>query len=302
MNEVAIKVIRANEMMTRAGEKEIGYLETLKAGDPENKKHCILYYGKFQHQGHLCMVFEAMHQNLRQALKQHGHRRGIQIDAVQLWTRQLLISLKYLHKHELIHADLKPDNVVVSSKYNVVKLCDFGSAMSAEDTEITPYLVSRFYRAPEIMLGLTYTYPIDIWSAACTCFELYSGTILFQGNSNNMMLKYICDVKGKISNKILKRGAFTEMHFDEDFNLMYTEKDKVTGKQVTRPIVYGQEPLKGKDIKSQLIGNAKLKEPELKKLALFADLLEKMLTIDPSKRLTATQALKHPFCAAANRQ
>ena len=69
-------------MMTRAGEKEISYLEKLKAGDPENKKHCILYYGKFQHQGHLCMVFEAMHQNLRQALKQHGHRRGIQIDAV----------------------------------------------------------------------------------------------------------------------------------------------------------------------------------------------------------------------------
>ena len=64
---------------------------------------------------------------------------------------------------------------------------------------------------------------------------------------NHQHLKIGCV---QISNKILKRGAFTEMHFDEDFNLMYTEKDKVTGKQVTRPIVYGQEPLKVPDLVS----------------------------------------------------
>ena len=64
--EVAIKVQRNNEMMRRAGEKEIGYLQQLAANDPENKKHCICFLGSFDHEDHLCMVFEAMHQNLRQ--------------------------------------------------------------------------------------------------------------------------------------------------------------------------------------------------------------------------------------------
>ena len=61
--------------------------------DPENKKHVIHFMGSFDHEDHLCMVFEAMHQNLRSALKQHGHKRGIQIDAVKTYTRQVLALL-----------------------------------------------------------------------------------------------------------------------------------------------------------------------------------------------------------------
>ena len=69
------------------------------------------------------MVFEAMHQNLRSALRQHGHRRGIQIDAVRTYARQMFIALRYMEKLNIMHADLKPDNIVVNDSYNVLKIC-----------------------------------------------------------------------------------------------------------------------------------------------------------------------------------
>jgi serine/threonine-protein kinase PRP4 len=110
----------------------------------------------------------------------------------------------------------------------VLKLCDFGSASYINDNEITPYLVSRFYRAPEIILGIPYEYGIDMWSAACTIYELYTGRILFSGKSNNQMLKYFMDVKGKFPNKVIRKGAFRDQHFDNNCNFLYHEIDKVT--------------------------------------------------------------------------
>lgn len=87
--------------------------------------------------------------------------------------------------------DIKPDNVLVSADFGVVMLADFGSAIepnSPEQNQPTPYLVSRFYRAPEIILGLLPSYAADLWSIAVSVAELYLGNVLFQGTSNNDML------------------------------------------------------------------------------------------------------------------
>ena len=75
---------------------------------------------------------------------------------------QILSGVEHLKRHRVVHRDLKPDNIVVNDKYNLIKVCDFGSASGGDDNEITPYLVSRFYRAPEIMMGLNYGCPIDM--------------------------------------------------------------------------------------------------------------------------------------------
>jgi serine/threonine-protein kinase PRP4 len=293
--EVAIKVQRANEMMRRAGEKEIGYLQRLADGDPDNKRHCIQMLGSFDHEDHLCMVFEAMHQNLRQALRQHGHKRGIQLSAVQIYARQLFIGLRYMERLNIMHADLKPDNIVVNDKYNLLKVCDFGSAANGDDNEITPYLVSRFYRAPEIMLGLHYGCPVDMWAAGCTLYELYTGKIMFQGVSNNQMLKLIQEIKGKMPHKLIRKGFFSELHFDPDNDFVYKEKDKVSGREIVRTIKFEQRATVGKDLRTLLMPS-KLPESEARKVMQLADLLEKTLMLDPSKRLTPSQALKHPFC------
>ncbi len=83
-----------------------------------------------------------------------------------------------------------------------IKLCDFGSCLGLDEAAPTEYLVSRFYRAPEIMLGCPFTTQVDIWSAAVSLYELYTGKVMFPGRSNNEMLKLIMLSKGKIKAKL----------------------------------------------------------------------------------------------------
>jgi serine/threonine-protein kinase PRP4 len=300
-SELAIKVQRNNDMMRRAGEKEISYLRRIAENDPENKRHCIQFLGSFDHEDHLCMVFEALHQNLRGAIKQHGYKKGIQIDAVRIYGRQLFVALRYLERLNIMHADLKPDNILVNDKYNLLKVCDFGSASNGDDNEITPYLVSRFYRAPEIMMGLHYGCPIDMWAAGVTLFELYTGKIEFMGSSNNQMLKLIQEVKGKMPHKLIRKGVFSELHFDPDYDFLYKERDKVSGREVIRTIKFEQRAYPGKELKTTLMPS-KVPDVEARKVLQLADFLEKCLMLDPSKRLNPSQALKHPFCDTGARK
>lgn len=174
------------------------------------------------------MVFEPLSMNLREVLKKYGKNVGLHIKAVRSYTQQLFLALKLLKKTGILHADIKPDNILVNESNLILKLCDFGSASHISDNEITPYLVSRFYRAPEIILGMQYDYGIDMWSAGCTIYELYTGKILFSGKSNNQMLKFFMDLKGKIPNKIIRKGQFKDQHFDQNCNFLSHEIDKLT--------------------------------------------------------------------------
>ena len=94
-----------------------------------------------------------------------------------------------------------------------IKLCDFGSCLTLDEAAPTEYLVSRFYRAPEIMLGCQFSQAVDIWSAAVTLYELYTGKVMFPGRSNNEMLKLIMHTKGKIKAKIQRQASFAARHF-----------------------------------------------------------------------------------------
>lgn len=120
---------------------------------------------------------------------------------------QLFTALYHLAKHRIVHADIKPDNILVSANFTQLKLCDFGSAFfeTDSDNDPTPYLVSRFYRPPEVMLGLEYDKATDLWSIAVTLFELFTGRVMFPGSNNNDMLKKIMEVKGPLGNKMLRR-------------------------------------------------------------------------------------------------
>lgn len=134
----------------KAGLKELEILRLLRDLDPKGRMHCVRWYGHFEHKKHLCLVFEHLSRNLREVQKKYGRNRGLNMRAVQSYAHQLLLSLRLLLKAKVIHADIKPDNMLVNEQNNVVKLCDLGSASKESENEITPYLVSRFYRAPEI--------------------------------------------------------------------------------------------------------------------------------------------------------
>lgn len=291
---VAIKIIRHNDTMRKAGMKEIGILEQLHEADPEDKKHVIKFQRYFDHKGHLCMVFENLSMNLREVLKKFGRDVGLNLRAIRAYAQQIFLGLSLLRKCNILHADLKPDNLLVNEQRNVLKVCDLGSASPASDNEITPYLVSRFYRAPEIMLGIPYDYAIDVWSVGCTLFELYTGKILFTGRNNNQMLRSIMECRGKYPPKLLRRGSLAHLHFDDMLNFHSTEVDKITGRPVTR-IVDFKKPTR--DLKTRLMGKGTrgMSDGDAKDLTLFVDFLDRCLGLNPEKRWTPAEALKHPF-------
>ncbi|KAL8925113.1 MAG: hypothetical protein Q9172_002380 [Xanthocarpia lactea] len=244
----AIKIIRNNESMKKAGLKEVDILQKLANADPEDKKHLISI-------------------NLREVLKKFGRDVGINLKAVRAYAQQMFLGLSLLRKCNVLHADLKPDNILVNESRNVLKICDLGSASDASENEITPYLVSRFYRAPEIR------------------------------RSNNQMLRAIMECRGKFSHKALRKAEFRGQHFDDLLNFRSIEKDKLTGKDVVRILNFTKAT---RDLRSRLMANAKgMDDVELKELSSFIDFLERCLNLNPEKRCTPVEALKHPFITRA---
>ena len=272
---VAIKIVRKNESMRKAGIKEVDILKDLAANDPDDRKHVVRLLRSFDHKGHLCMVFENMSMNLREVLKKFGRDVGINLKAIRAYAQQLFLGLSLLRKCQYLHADLKPDNILVNEARNIVKIADLGSASPITENVTAPYLVSRFYRAPEIILGIEYDYGIDMWSTGCTLFELYTGKILFTGRNNNSMLRNIMECRGKFPHKLLRRGTLAYEYFDDLLNFRSQEQDKVTGRIVTKMIDIKAKPIR--DLRSRLIPKDKrLGEQEKKELESFVDLLEKM--------------------------
>lgn len=290
--DVAIKIIRNNELMRQTGLKELETLRTLNKADPKDKMHCVRLRHSFFYRQHLCLVLEPLAMNLRQVLKKYGAGCGLHMKAVHSYARQLLLALNLMRKLGILHADIKPDNIMVDENKVNLKLCDFGSAINVKGSEIAPYLVSRFYRAPEIILGITYDHGIDIWSAACTIYELFSGKILFSGQSNNQMLKFIMDLKGRIPNKVIKRGQFKDQHFDQNFNFLYRQVDKVTEKEKVAVIT---SIVRSRDLSAELTGLNSMFQDKTGKVEELVQLLDQMLVLDPSRRIPVNHALQHPF-------
>ncbi|XP_047514309.1 serine/threonine-protein kinase PRP4 homolog [Pieris napi] len=290
--EVAIKIMRNNDLMYKTGLKEIATLKEMNTADPTNKYHCVKLDCHFMHKKHLCLVLESLHMDLRVVLKKYG-RHGLNIKALNSYSVQLLLALRLLKKVGYIHADIKPDNILVNDRKNVLKLCDFGSAFKVEENEPTPYLVSRFYRAPEIILGITYNHGVDIWSTACTMYEMATGKILFTGNSNNKMLKCFMDLKGRIPTRLLKKGKFKDQHFNYNNNFLYHRKDEFSGREKCEEV---SNITIGRDLLKEIKKARKEMTPgEEKKIGQLKDLLDKMLMLDPAQRISVNECLKHPF-------
>jgi len=156
---------------------------------------------------------------------------------------------------------------------------------------ITSELVSRFYRAPEIILGYPYDTKIDIWSLGCSLYELYTGKILFSGRNNNEMLKLIMQTRGKIPSKLIKRGQYSNSYFNERGDFLSLELDSYTKEEYVKELNVNNYP--NKDLGNILKNEAGKEDPKI--LINFKDFLEKCLHLDPGKRLTALDLLTHEF-------
>jgi serine/threonine-protein kinase PRP4 len=307
--DAALKIIRANDLMAKAAALEASILRKLAAADPAGKRHCVRLWSAFEHRGHAVLAFPAAGGgNLRALAKRYGRGVGLALPAVRAYTAQLLLALAHCANCGVIHADVKPDNILVADvAAGSVLLADFGSAMWAGGgNALTPYLASRFYRPPEVILGLPYDHPVDAWALGCVAYELYTGKILFPGASNNAMLALMMDAKGPLPARMVRRGAFAWKHFEgvpapgappppPGAPLVFAQQtvDRVTGAPARRLVPH---PVAGRPLAARLGPPPPgASAADRRSLAAFADLLDRLLCLDPDRRIRPRDALKHAF-------
>jgi len=239
---------------------------------------------QFIHQGHLCIVFELLSYSLLDlvnlTLQAEPSKPGLSLRMVHKLTHQLVCALATLENMQIIHCDLKPENVALTSPNRAhIKVLDFGSSCHVwENTSnLYPYIQSRYYRAPEVLLGCRYGLPIDMWSLGCIVIELYTAKPLFVGQDAVEQLYAIIDVLGYPPKHMLQEATHLKKFFKQlpDGSLEYKRKHKPKPRQL------------------EAIISAKPEDPE--HLASFIDLVKKMLTYEPEKRLKPYDALRHPF-------
>lgn len=185
---VAVKIILNRSKFRAQGFIEAGILRTLSGGDS-----MIRYLGHYVFRDHLCITTELLGINLYELLK-YNKFKGLPSKMVKSYTKELVAGLAFLASHGIIHCDLKPENILLSEN-NSVKIIDFGSSCHVTERVYT-YIQSRFYRSPEVILGMEYGLPIDMWSLGCILAELYTGTPLFVGEDEVTVLSKIIETCG----------------------------------------------------------------------------------------------------------
>lgn len=174
---------------------EAGILQTLKEKDPEDKRNVVRIIDSFVFRKHLVISFEMLSINLYEFIKLNNFQ-GVSESLVRRFAIQLLITLRYLRENNIVHCDMKPENILLrKSNKSGIKIIDFGSS-TYENEQFYTYIQSRFYRAPEIMLGIRYTPAIDMWSLGCILYELFVGFPLFAGEDEKEQMQCIMEVKG----------------------------------------------------------------------------------------------------------
>jgi serine/threonine-protein kinase PRP4 len=307
-SHVALKVVNNREPMRKAGEREVETLRTLATSDPAGRYHTVRLLHTAWHAGHLCLAFEPMAANLKEVADKFGKGVGVPLGAVRVYAAQLLLALGLLGKLGYVHGDIKPHNILASEDYRTLKLGDFGSAFrweSEPDAEAPqPYVGSRFYRAPEAILGGRCSPPWDMWSAACLLFELYTGGPLFPGQDNNDMLWRIQALRGPFPHRLLRRHCAgvaavgqeaLELHFDPATLAFRRRVADAVSKEVSVKLVEVTAPSESLGVRLQAsrAGDSK------RAVAAFQALLEGMLALDPARRCTVSEALGSAFIRGA---
>ncbi|XP_052175524.1 serine/threonine-protein kinase AFC2-like isoform X2 [Diospyros lotus] len=302
---VAIKIVRGMKKYREAAMIEVEVLQQLGKHDKGGSR-CVQIRNWFDYRNHICIVFEKLGPSLYDFLRKNNYR-PFPIDLVREIGRQLLESVAFMHDLLLIHTDLKPENILLVSpeyvkvpeykvtsrspkdgsyykrvpKSSAVKVIDFGSTTYARQDHQNYIVSTRHYRAPEVILGLGWSYPCDVWSIGCIIVELCTGEALFQTHENLEHLAMMERVLGPLPQHMLKRA---DRHAEK-----YIRKGRLDWPEGAT----SRESIK-----------AVLKLPRLQNLIMqqvdysagdLIHLLQGLLKYDPSARLTAWEALKHPF-------
>ena len=202
---VAIKIVKNKPKLNRQGMIEIKILRTLNKQDNALIENIVRMRNFFTFRSHVCIVFELLSMNLYEYSKLNMFKQ-MSFPILLVFAKQIIKSIKFIHDQNIIHCDLKPENILLASTNSSnIKIIDFGSSCFANE-KIYSYIQSRYYRAPEIILGIPYTNSIDMWSAACILVELYIGFPLFPGESEADLLSKIIEVIGLPPSNIMAQS------------------------------------------------------------------------------------------------
>ncbi|GAB5035583.1 kinase-like protein [Nannochloropsis oceanica] len=244
---VAIKVVKSKPAYLRQAQSEVGVLRLLnEKHDPGDEKHLVRLLDSFTDKGHLCLVFELLDMNLYELLKQNQFR-GLPLSLIRHFASEIVEALGVMEEAGIIHCDLKPENILLATTslhhqpkvvvptdpttssgsknskcsssssnrrkhHSSVKVIDFGSACFEGRTMYT-YIQSRFYRSPEVLLGLPYDAAIDMWSLGCICAEMFLGLPIFPGVSEHNQLSRVVEMLGAPPEFMLEHGKNTAKYF-----------------------------------------------------------------------------------------
>ncbi|KDN53372.1 kinase-like protein [Tilletiaria anomala UBC 951] len=299
---VAIKVIRAIQKYRDASQIEIRVLRTLRQNDPNNENQCIHLLSTFSYRNHVCIVSELLGKSVFDFLKENEFHP---FPSTHIWSfaKQLLKSVAFLHSLNLVHTDLKPENILLvdsdyvskpyssrypnSKKWRILKnteirLIDFGSATF--DNEYHSAVVStRHYRAPEIILGMGWSFPCDVWSIGCILVEFHTGDALFQTHDNLEHLAMMEAVLGMMPDDFRRKAETYKADLFKDGHLDYPNaKTSKTSKKYVRGM-------------RKLSDTISYSSAYNKHNTRFLHLLRRLLEFDPDKRITVEEALSHPY-------
>lgn len=301
---VAIKILKKHPSYARQGQIEVSILSRLSNENAE-EFNFVRAYECFQHKNHTCLVFEMLEQNLYDFLKQNKFT-PLPLSSIRPIVQQVLTALLKLKQLELIHADLKPENIMLVDPSNQpfrVKVIDFGSASHRSKAVTNTYLQSRYYRAPEIILGLAFREAIDMWSLGCVIAELFLGWPLYPGSSEYDQMRFIVQTQGLPPAQMLADAAKTHRFFKiikdmasywrlktvDEFEMEASTKSKETRRYIFNcldDIAQVHLPRDLDEIDS-MVERCDRQE--------FVDILKLMLSMDQERRLTPQGGLQHKF-------
>ncbi|KAF8419339.1 kinase-like domain-containing protein [Tirmania nivea] len=287
----AIKVIRSVQKYRDASRIELRVLSTLQYNDKENRNKCIHLRDCFDYRNHICIVTDLLGMSVFDFLKSNNFA-PFPNSHIQSFARQLLTSVAFLHDLNLIHTDLKPENILLSRTCHSrkvlldteIRLIDFGSA-TFDDEYHSAVVSTRHYRAPEIILGLGWSYQCDIWSIGCILVEFFTGDALFQTHDNLEHLAMMQQVVGsKIDPRIVRsavsRGNSTAAKYFKGTKIDYPNHDTT---RASKKYVSCMKKL------DDIIPGTNSFQKQ------FLDLLKKIFIYDANKRISAKEALRHPW-------
>lgn len=271
----AVKVVRAVERYKHDAVVEASVLDELAQLDPKSECQCVRLLDRGEAYGHYLLAFEALGPSLAEELELRNYN-PFSMRRIRTFGRDMLIAISFMHRNDLIHTDLKLPNVLLemdTRDCTRVKVIDFGGTRRTSTGRRHKSLVqTRQYRAPEVLLEYGWSFPADLWSIGCMLLELYTSDLLFPVHHTDEHLCLVNHICGQIPAKMVPK-----------------ESPYFTGAALKDPACF--PPTKARHVRHRQT----LKEIVRPRDAEFYDVVKQMLRVDPDDRITAADALKHPF-------